>query len=97
MKANLIGYPLIDMDDTGMHKQPMFRSGATQLIHGAHDLFLVDEGRNRYRLHAKKAHRMIDYFRYAIHCPRCGAVMNSVAPHIDQHKLAVYACPRCNG
>ena len=88
-------YPLIDSDAKGIHKHPMFSGNTQQMIQGRYQFYLAEEARNRYRLHAKTPHRMIDYHGFVIHCPKCSAVMKSIEPHKDQHELAIYGCPRC--
>ncbi|NLA86536.1 MAG: hypothetical protein GX847_04480 [Clostridiales bacterium] len=89
-------HPLIGGDTEDIDKVPMFASPQKDSVSATSSLYLEEFVPHRYRLHAKKPTSMKDYLGYKIHCPYCGAVMDAVAPHIDQYKLAVYVCKKCN-
>ncbi len=88
-------HPLVDTNMAGTDKTPMFGNTDYGCVNDHHDLYLEEFIPNRYRLHARQPHSMTDYLRYTIHCPYCGAVMDSIAPHLDRHTLAVYTCKNC--
>lgn len=90
-------YPLIDADTASIHKQPMFMATMNQIIRNRTRFYLVEEPRGHYRLHARQAHTLRDYLPYAIHCPKCGKAMRIEDAHIDEHVLARYTCPLCEG
>ena len=89
-------YPLIDMDVSGLNKQPMFMATGEQILRNRTKFYLTEERPGHYRLRARDAHRMKDYLLYNIHCPLCGKVMQFDDIHIDEHILARYTCPSCN-
>ena len=88
-------HPLIDADTDGADKIPMFFTTDREAVIAHHALYLEEFVPHRYRLHAKAPHSMKTYLGYNIHCPCCGAVMEAITPHIDEYKLAVYACKKC--
>ena len=76
-------YPLIDMDASGLDKQPMFIATSEQIIRNKTQLYLTEEQPGHYRLRARQAHTMRDYLLYNIHCPKCGKAMQFDDIHID--------------
>lgn len=90
-------YPLIDMDASGLNKQPMFMATGEQIIRNRTKFYLTEERPGHYRLRARDAHRMLDYLLYNIHCPKCGKAMQFDDIHIAEHILARYTCSSCNG
>lgn len=89
-------HPLIGGDTEDIDKVPMFATPQKDSVSATSALYLEEFVPHRYRLHAKKPTSMKRYLGYRIHCPYCGAVMDSIAPHVDQYTLAIYACKKCN-
>ena len=92
---DIVYHPLIDADTDGIEKIPMFGNTSYGAVNDHHGLYLEEFVPRRYRLQASTPHSMTDYLKYKIHCPYCGEVMDSIAPHLDQHTLAVYTCKNC--
>jgi len=88
-------YPLIDIDDSGQYKQPMFASEKERVVRSCHRYYLAEESRGKYRLHAREAHQMRDYIGFHIRCPKCGKEMQIDDIHVNDHILARYICGYC--
>ena len=79
-------YPIIDTDDTGMHKVALIPTlSDTQLKRGRKPYL---EEIVPYIFHLRGG----DAIRAEISCPRCGERMEH---YIDYNKQAVYLCSRC--
>jgi len=89
-------HPLIGGDTEDTDKVPMFATTQKGSVSATSALYLEEFVPRRYRLYAKKPTSMKDYLGYKIHCPYCGNVMDSIAPHTNQYTLAIYACKKCN-
>lgn len=88
-------YPLVDMDDEGTEKVPMFMT-PNPLRTFQTNRFALEEGiPGYYRLIAKDGFHVDDYPSYHIHCPLCGKVMRMRRPHRDNHTLGEYVCVKC--
>ena len=88
-------HPLVDSDTDGREKVPMFFSTDEKTVAKSHELYLAEIVPHYYRLHARAAHNKAAYSRYIIHCPVCGRAMDAISNHINEHTLALYACPKC--
>lgn len=49
-------YPLIDMDVSGLNKQPMFMATGEQILRNRTKFYLTEERPGHYRLRARDAH-----------------------------------------
>lgn len=85
-------HPLVDCDMSGEEKIPMFFSNDQKTVAENHDFYLEEIIPHYFRLIAKVAQ---DRISYQIHCPCCGRIMQAVTSCVDEHRLALYACPRC--
>lgn len=77
---------------SGEEKIPMFFSSDQKTVAENHDFYLEEIIPHYFRLIAKVAQ---DRISYQIHCPCCGRIMQAVTGCVDEHRLALYACPRC--
>lgn len=87
-------YPLIDCTPDGIEKVPMFFTPS--FINAVGSGFALEFLRpNRYRLIATNPHEPEQYRQFNIRCPHCGKAMDIIAPHENNHSLALYACAVC--
>ena len=87
-------YPLIDCTSEGNEKVPMFFTHNFSDAIGS-GFLLGSNQRNRYRLIARESHTPDQYRQFNIRCPMCGKAMDIIAPHENNHALALYACAEC--
>lgn len=88
-------HPLVDRDVTGEEKIPMFFSNDQKTVAENHDFYLEEIIPHYFRLIARSAQEREGYSAYRIHCPDCGHIMQAITRCVDEHRLALYACPRC--
>lgn len=88
-------HPLIDCDDSGTEKVPLFFSLDRDVVSDQHSQYLEEIIPRRYRLISRDAQSQALATGYKIHCPSCGTVMDRISNPIDQHKLSLYSCPKC--
>lgn len=87
-------FPLIDGDDSGMEKVPMFFTTDEDTVRKNHKMYLTEINRTYYRL--KSVNAIPKGQRYFfIHCPLCGNVMNTISAPQDSFTLAIYHCQNC--
>ena len=88
-------HPLVDANSGGTEKVPMFFSDDEKTVAENHAFYLDEIVPHYYRLVARAAHDRMADGTYKIHCPECGHIMQTIAGRIDEHRLALYACPKC--
>ena len=89
-------YPLVDVGSDSLEKVPMFFSDNEKIVAKNHTFYLDEIVPHYYRLVARTSHDRMARDIYKIHCPECGHIMQAIAGHINEHRLALYACPTCN-
>lgn len=85
-------HPLVDCDMSGEEKIPMFFSNDQKNVAENNAFYLEEIITHYFRLIAKDAQ---DHISYQIHCPDCGHIMQAITGCVDEHRLALYVCPRC--
>lgn len=87
-------YPLVDYDTEGMEKMPMFMSTDRDAIEAVHSMYLVAFVPNYYRLHCTEGNR--NHTKAPdIHCPLCGNAMMQIGGALNETKLGLYTCKKC--
>lgn len=85
-------YPLIDSDDSGLDKSPLFFTDDVETVKANHKFYLTEFVPQHYRLMAREPQ---EYENFNIHCPHCGKVMNRIASSINKNTLGLYTCNEC--
>ncbi len=88
-------HPLVGNDAAGKDLIPMFFALDENTVAKKHDLYLAEIVPHYYRLYARKAHSRSTYSGYTIRCPACGHAMKAITDQVDEHRLALYVCPKC--
>jgi len=85
-------HPLIG---SGREFVPMFRVRDEKTARQSHRLYLSENIAGYYRLCSSKEMKGAEDCGYAVHCPRCGTVMQTVALPVNNTVRALYACKNC--
>lgn len=85
-------YPLIDNDNSGLDKSPMFFTDDIETITANHKFYLTEFISQHYRLMAREPQ---EDENFKIRCPYCGKAMSKIASSISKHKLGLYTCNEC--
>lgn len=97
MKINMCDikyYPLVDCDTEGTEKVAMFVSTDRETIESIHSMYLAAIVPNYYRLHCMEGNR--NHTKAPdIHCPLCGNVMMQIGGALNETKLGLYTCKKC--
>lgn len=88
--------PLVDADDTGLSKVPLFFSYGEEDVRSQHDFYLEEYEKGSFALHSRKHLIPSDYMVLRIHCPLCGKVMTPDTTHPLSNNLVSYKCRRCS-
>lgn len=86
-------HPLIKASDDGVEFVPMFSTNNEKTVKETHAMYLEEIIPRYYRLKTTATQKKTT--AYKIHCPSCGAVMDKIGGSVSEHKLSLYACPKC--
>jgi hypothetical protein len=86
-------YPLIDCENDGTEKMPMFPVTDSKSIKAQSHLWLEEVVPHYYRLRAEANHRPANAI--SIRCPLCGKAMRCISGDINETKLGLYTCSSC--
>lgn len=88
-------YPLIDVDDSGATKSPLFFSKSENDVKTKYQFYLKEIITGYYNLCAGKGKMDKSVNSFTICCPICGQPM-AVALKVHHGKDNIYCCPLCN-
>lgn len=84
----LIYYPLIDMESSGVCKAPMFPCKDRDIIEKHHSTYLEEFLPRRFRLHNKENSNV----NFNVRCPYCGKQLHCISPTDEYMPTALYSC-----
>jgi DNA-directed RNA polymerase subunit RPC12/RpoP len=88
-------YPLIQMDASGTELQAMTPTNSESTVREHHRLWLTEIVPNYYRLGAKNSPSFGHVTAMNIHCPKCGAVLETISIISEEMTLPLYVCDEC--
>lgn len=88
-------HPLLDADDSGYVKVPMFAVTDINIVKENHELYLEEIVHNHFRLCSVPGDNQNSYLKYTILCPTCGSAMVRISSKINNYRLGLYSCTEC--
>ena len=91
-------YPLIDCDEDGNEKAPMFPAKDRNTVIRTHAMWLEEIVPRYYRLCVKNTATAKAAGASTIRCPKCGKALTLIAAktaRTDNHRLGLYTCSSC--
>ena len=88
-------FPLIDADEDGSMRVPMFSAASEEVVKAHHRFYLMEIVPTYYRLMSTKRLSKNHKDTAIIRCPKCGKAMKAVAAPLNENKRGLYKCPQC--
>lgn len=88
-------YPLVDRDETGYVKSPLFAMNEEQGKSITHQFYLQEIVPHHFRLKAQQPQNTAEAEKYTIYCPRCGKKMRLIGAATNSYTLGLYVCETC--